>query len=165
MFFSKHAFNQSRLKSAFFQVLCEIKEKTGLLIFIVQKFKIFLCLVFKYLAINIRNLPEDEPPDSQLMRLDNMLIAEGKNIFCCLFYSINYLIIEKVLLDLKEQVDRHRLLVPMQQQVSMMIQLLNIVIIVRNYHKFVNFIILNLKNMYVVKKKEKNADRFLLARF
>ncbi len=30
-----------------------------------------------YLAINIRNLPEDEPPDSQLMRLDNMLIAEG----------------------------------------------------------------------------------------
>ncbi|CAF1627546.1 unnamed protein product [Adineta ricciae] len=52
----KHAFNQSRLKPAFFQVLCEIKEKT---------------------AINIRNLPEDEPPDSQLMRLDNMLIAEG----------------------------------------------------------------------------------------
>jgi hypothetical protein len=30
-----------------------------------------------YVAINIRNLPEDEPPDSQLMRLDNMLIAEG----------------------------------------------------------------------------------------
>lgn len=52
----KHAFNQSRLKPAFFQVLCEIKEKT---------------------AINLRNLPEDEPPDSQLMRLDNMLIAEG----------------------------------------------------------------------------------------
>ncbi len=30
-----------------------------------------------HIAINIRNLPEDEPPDSQLMRLDNMLIAEG----------------------------------------------------------------------------------------
>ncbi|CAF3996232.1 unnamed protein product, partial [Rotaria magnacalcarata] len=52
----KHAFNQSRLKPAFFQVLCEIKEKT---------------------AINTRNLPDEEPPDSQLMRLDNMLIAEG----------------------------------------------------------------------------------------
>ena len=33
--------------------------------------------LFDFLAINIRNLPEDEPPDSQLMRLDNMLIAEG----------------------------------------------------------------------------------------
>jgi hypothetical protein len=33
------------------------------------------------LAINIRNLPEDEPPDSQLMRLDNMLIAEGTHRF------------------------------------------------------------------------------------
>jgi hypothetical protein len=32
-------------------------------------------LVFK--AINIRNFPEDEPPDAQLMRLDNMLLAEG----------------------------------------------------------------------------------------
>ncbi|CAF0782563.1 unnamed protein product [Didymodactylos carnosus] len=52
----KHAFNCNRLKPAFFQVLCEIKEKT---------------------AINIRNLPEDEPQDPQLMRLDNMLIAEG----------------------------------------------------------------------------------------
>ena len=29
------------------------------------------------LAINIRNLSDDEPPDSQLMRLDNMLLAEG----------------------------------------------------------------------------------------
>jgi hypothetical protein len=28
-------------------------------------------------AINIRNFPEDEPPDAQLMRLDNMLLAEG----------------------------------------------------------------------------------------
>ena len=30
-----------------------------------------------FLAINIRNFPEDEPPDAQLMRLDNMLVAEG----------------------------------------------------------------------------------------
>jgi len=52
----KHAFNQNHFKSAFFQILCEIKEKT---------------------AINLRNLSEDEPPDSQLMRLDNMLLAEG----------------------------------------------------------------------------------------
>lgn len=29
------------------------------------------------LAINLRNFPEDEPPDAQLMRLDNMLLAEG----------------------------------------------------------------------------------------
>jgi hypothetical protein len=29
LIFRKHAFNQSRLKPAFFQVLCEIKEKTG----------------------------------------------------------------------------------------------------------------------------------------
>ena len=28
-------------------------------------------------AINIRNLSDEEPPDSQLMRLDNMLLAEG----------------------------------------------------------------------------------------
>lgn len=63
------------MKPAFFQVLCEIKEKTG-------KFlrEIFIAIEFFFysLAINIRNLPEDEPPDSQLMRLDNMLIAEGK---------------------------------------------------------------------------------------
>lgn len=27
--------------------------------------------------LNLRNQPEDEPPDPQLMRLDNMLLAEG----------------------------------------------------------------------------------------
>ena len=70
--FRKHAFNQSRLKPAFFQVLCEIKEKTGknCLVFLVCKSKIFS-------AINLRNFPDDEPPDTQLMRLDNMLLAEG----------------------------------------------------------------------------------------
>jgi hypothetical protein len=33
--------------------------------------------LFFFEAINIRNFPEDEPPDAQLMRLDNMLLAEG----------------------------------------------------------------------------------------
>ncbi|CAF0761625.1 unnamed protein product [Didymodactylos carnosus] len=52
----KHAFNSHSMQPAFFQVLCEIKEK---------------------IAINLRHLPEDEPSDPQLMRLDNMLMAEG----------------------------------------------------------------------------------------
>ena len=29
------------------------------------------------IVLNIRNQPDDEPPDPQLMRLDNMLLAEG----------------------------------------------------------------------------------------
>lgn len=29
------------------------------------------------LVLSIRNTQEEEPPDPQLMRLDNMLIAEG----------------------------------------------------------------------------------------
>ena len=33
------------------------------------------CLFFS--VLNIRNTQEEEPPDPQLMRLDNMLIAEG----------------------------------------------------------------------------------------
>uniref|UniRef100_A0A8C4P142 Pre-B-cell leukemia homeobox 3a n=1 Tax=Dicentrarchus labrax TaxID=13489 RepID=A0A8C4P142_DICLA len=52
----KHGLNCHRMKSALFSVLCEIKEKTGL---------------------NIRGAQEEEPPDTQLMRLDNMLLAEG----------------------------------------------------------------------------------------
>ena len=44
------------MKPALFSVLCEIKEKT---------------------VLSLRNVHEDEPPDPQLMRLDNMLIAEG----------------------------------------------------------------------------------------
>ena len=39
-----------------FSVLCEIKEKT---------------------VLSLRNVNEEDPPDPQLMRLDNMLIAEG----------------------------------------------------------------------------------------
>ena len=45
-----------RMKNALFSVLCEIKERT---------------------CVNYRNLEQEDPPDPQLMRLDNMLIAEG----------------------------------------------------------------------------------------
>lgn len=55
----KQSLNGHRLKPALFQVLCEIKEKT---------------------VLSLRHLHEQqdqEGPDSQLLRLDNMLIAEG----------------------------------------------------------------------------------------
>uniref|UniRef100_A0A673CST7 Uncharacterized protein n=1 Tax=Sphaeramia orbicularis TaxID=375764 RepID=A0A673CST7_9TELE len=52
----KHGLNCHRMKPALFSVLCEIKEKTGL---------------------SIRGVQEEDPPDAQLMRLDNMLLAEG----------------------------------------------------------------------------------------
>ena len=44
------------MKSALFSVLCEIKERT---------------------VLSLRNIQDDNPPDPQLMRLDNMLVAEG----------------------------------------------------------------------------------------
>ncbi|XP_066508446.1 pre-B-cell leukemia transcription factor 1-like isoform X1 [Hoplias malabaricus] len=52
----KHALNCHRMKPALFNVLCEIKEKT---------------------VLSIRGAQEEDPPDPQLMRLDNMLLAEG----------------------------------------------------------------------------------------
>ncbi|NWV26590.1 PBX1 factor, partial [Origma solitaria] len=52
----KHALNCHRMKPALFNVLCEIKEKT---------------------VLSIRPTPAEDPPDAQLMRLDNMLQAEG----------------------------------------------------------------------------------------
>merc|ERR1711953_1266171 len=52
----KHSLNCHRMKPALFSVLCEIKEKT---------------------VLSLRNVNEEDPPDPQLMRLDNMLIAEG----------------------------------------------------------------------------------------
>lgn len=52
----KHTLNCHRMKPVLFAVLCEIKEKT---------------------VLSLRNTQEEEPPDPQLMRLDNMLIAEG----------------------------------------------------------------------------------------
>lgn len=37
-----------------------------------------IAFFFVYFAVlSIRNTQEEEPPDPQLMRLDNMLIAEG----------------------------------------------------------------------------------------
>ena len=54
----KHSLNGHRLKPALFSVLCEIKEKS---------------------VLSMRHLqePQEEGPDAQIMRLDNMLIAEG----------------------------------------------------------------------------------------
>ncbi|KAM4635077.1 pre-B-cell leukemia transcription factor 3-like isoform 4-T4 [Polymixia lowei] len=52
----KHGLNCHGMKPALFSVLCEIKEKTGL---------------------SIRGAQEEDLPDPQLMRLDNMLLAEG----------------------------------------------------------------------------------------
>ncbi|XP_058632316.1 pre-B-cell leukemia transcription factor 3 isoform X4 [Onychostoma macrolepis] len=52
----KHGLNCHRMKPALFSVLCEIKEKTGL---------------------SIRGSQDEDPTDPQLMRLDNMLLAEG----------------------------------------------------------------------------------------
>jgi len=52
----KHTLSCHRMRPALFQVLCEIKEKTGL---------------------SFRGVHEDDPLDPQLLRLDNMLVAEG----------------------------------------------------------------------------------------
>nr|XP_054321070.1 pre-B-cell leukemia transcription factor 4 isoform X1 [Pongo pygmaeus] len=52
----KHALNCHRMKAALFSVLCEIKEKT---------------------VVSIRGIQDEDPPDAQLLRLDNMLLAEG----------------------------------------------------------------------------------------
>lgn len=52
----KHTLNCHRMKQALFSVLCEIKERT---------------------VLSLRNVQDDNPPDPQLMRLDNMLVAEG----------------------------------------------------------------------------------------
>nr|XP_058919384.1 pre-B-cell leukemia transcription factor 4 [Kogia breviceps] len=52
----KHALNRHQMKPALFSVLCEIKEKTGL---------------------NICGILEEGPPDAQLLKLDDMLLAEG----------------------------------------------------------------------------------------
>lgn len=52
----KHALNCHRMKPALFSVLCEIKERS---------------------ALSIRGVQEEDGPDPQIMRLDNMLLAEG----------------------------------------------------------------------------------------
>lgn len=52
----KHALNCHRMKPALFSVLCEVKERT---------------------ALSIRGVQAEDGPDPQIMRLDNMLLAEG----------------------------------------------------------------------------------------
>ncbi|XP_068606842.1 pre-B-cell leukemia transcription factor 1-like [Brachionichthys hirsutus] len=52
----KHALNCHRMKPALFSVLCDIKERS---------------------ALSIQGLQEEDNPDPQIMRLDNMLLAEG----------------------------------------------------------------------------------------
>ena len=52
----KHTLNCHRMKPALFSVLCQIKEKT---------------------VLSHRHCEQEDPPDPQIMRLDNMLIAEG----------------------------------------------------------------------------------------
>lgn len=52
----KHTLNCHRMKPALFEVLCQIKEKT---------------------VLTHRHVEHEDPPDPQLMRLDNMLVAEG----------------------------------------------------------------------------------------
>ena len=52
----KHTLNCHPMKAALFSVLCQIKEKT---------------------VLSHRHCEQEDPPDPQLMRLDNMLIAEG----------------------------------------------------------------------------------------
>ncbi|VDM69582.1 unnamed protein product [Strongylus vulgaris] len=55
-YFRKHALQCHPMRQALFDVLCEVKEKT---------------------ALQIRTGNDDQPEDPQLMRLDNMLVAEG----------------------------------------------------------------------------------------
>ncbi|XP_061115178.1 pre-B-cell leukemia transcription factor 2 isoform X2 [Conger conger] len=97
----KHALNCHRMKPALFSVLCEIKEKTvdgctwvplvsasselmALLdIFQLQREKLGLHIwkslsALKFLpGLSMRSAQEEEPQDPQLVRLDNMLLAEG----------------------------------------------------------------------------------------
>lgn len=55
----------------------------------------------------MRNLPEDEPPDSQLMRLDNMLIAEGRSLGVENYVKKTLIFYFQASLDLNELVDLH----------------------------------------------------------
>ena len=52
----KHTLNCHRMRNALFSVLCQMKEK---------------------LVLTHRQCEIEDPPDPQLMRLDNMLISEG----------------------------------------------------------------------------------------
>ncbi|KAK1878363.1 Pre-B-cell leukemia transcription factor 1 [Dissostichus eleginoides] len=94
----KHALNCHRMKPALFSVLCEIKEKTDW-----QTANITQTpgpdrhttaphsptqsgeaqhpnLQPRPNVLSIRGVQEEDPPDPQIMRLDNMLLAEGVSI-------------------------------------------------------------------------------------
>ncbi|KAJ4921500.1 hypothetical protein JOQ06_014315, partial [Pogonophryne albipinna] len=81
----KHALNCHRMKPALFSVLCEIKEKTGTPLPPTPQLKVgrhstptsSLDLI---VLLSIRGVQEEDPPDPQIMRLDNMLLAEGVSI-------------------------------------------------------------------------------------
>ena len=51
----KQILNNDRMKPVLFSVLCEIKERS---------------------VLSLRNMQDQDPPNPDLMRLDNMLIAE-----------------------------------------------------------------------------------------
>ena len=79
--YRKHQLNMHPMRNALFRVLCEVKEKTGMFSSacdyansgpgrVIRIYSLFAVL-------SIRPPPEEEPIDPQLMRLDNMLIAEG----------------------------------------------------------------------------------------
>ena len=51
----KQMLNNDRMKPALFSVLCEIKERS---------------------VLSLRNMQDQDPPNSDLMRLDTMLVAE-----------------------------------------------------------------------------------------
>eukprot|EP00074_Homo_sapiens_P102746 XP_016882819.1 pre-B-cell leukemia transcription factor 4 isoform X6 [Homo sapiens] len=69
----KHALNCHRMKPALFSVLCEIKEKTA------SSFLTRPCeeTTKQAFLVSIRGIQDEDPPDAQLLRLDNMLLAEG----------------------------------------------------------------------------------------
>uniref|UniRef100_A0AAQ4PCX6 Pre-B-cell leukemia transcription factor 1 n=1 Tax=Gasterosteus aculeatus aculeatus TaxID=481459 RepID=A0AAQ4PCX6_GASAC len=78
----KHALNCHRMKPALFNVLCEIKEKTERALDVHLAESAFSGGVSagwrgRACVLSIRGAQEEEPPDPQLMRLDNMLLAEG----------------------------------------------------------------------------------------
>ncbi|XP_044287149.1 pre-B-cell leukemia transcription factor 4 isoform X3 [Varanus komodoensis] len=82
----KHALNCHRMKPALFSVLCDIKEKTELTINSkmtkemkesTMKMVFVSCPILLKTMLSIRGIQEEDPPDAQLMRLDNMLLAEG----------------------------------------------------------------------------------------
>ncbi|XP_033621855.1 pre-B-cell leukemia transcription factor 1 [Fukomys damarensis] len=79
----KHALNCHRMKPALFNVLCEIKEKTEP--WFISRVEVALhpnpsktkAIISHHPVLSIRGAQEEEPTDPQLMRLDNMLLAEG----------------------------------------------------------------------------------------